>query len=233
MKKIQFICLSLIFTLFCVGFSFVGCNANTITVNFSFDTNVSMKIKNNSNNIESFFTDSEYTIPSVCIEAGGELNITPLYMVKNGYKVDEIYYLDQANKKIIIYSYIDGEYEQSFEGGGMLTQMDAINGYNYYNGTGKKTVTLPNYDITIIVETSKLDGHYHHGTEVKLYSNNAAHGSVVGSGVYEIHTELNIKAIPNSGYAFDRWSDGSESAERNIYLYKSTIELIAYFKIAE
>ena len=41
-------------------------------------------------------------------------------------------------------------------------------------------------------------------------------GTVTGSGIYPIGNTVSIKAIPNSGYKFSKWSDGNTSNPRNI-----------------
>lgn len=43
-----------------------------------------------------------------------------------------------------------------------------------------------------------------------------AGGTVSGAGTYDIGTNATIKATPNSGYKFVKWSDGNTNASRNV-----------------
>lgn len=47
-------------------------------------------------------------------------------------------------------------------------------------------------------------------------ANNAAYGTVKGSGVYAEGQMVTLKATPKTGYKFVRWSDGVTTAERNV-----------------
>jgi len=53
-------------------------------------------------------------------------------------------------------------------------------------------------------------------------------GTVSGGGQYAYGSVANISATPNSGYRFDRWSDGSTSQSRSITV-TGNISLTAYF----
>ena len=58
----------------------------------------------------------------------------------------------------------------------------------------------------------------------------AENGVVVGAGEYDYSTVLEIKAEPNEGYHFVRWSDGNENPIRTVVV-TSDIELFAEFEI--
>lgn len=62
--------------------------------------------------------------------------------------------------------------------------------------------------------------------EVDLWAGEG--GEVSGWGTYEAGTVVTISAIPDSGYSFARWSDGSTANPRNITV-TSNISLTAYF----
>jgi len=49
----------------------------------------------------------------------------------------------------------------------------------------------------------------------------AGSGTVSGAGQYDAGTEAKISATPNSGYAFDRWSDGDTNTSRYITMNSS------------
>ena len=51
------------------------------------------------------------------------------------------------------------------------------------------------------------------------------------NGKYDANASVHIVATPASGYAFDQWSDGNTSAERDIVMTANTT-LIASFKVA-
>jgi uncharacterized protein YjdB len=55
-------------------------------------------------------------------------------------------------------------------------------------------------------------------------------GSVTGSGTYAYGTTVTIKATPDSGYEFSKWSDGSTEAERSITV-TNNINLTASFRM--
>lgn len=54
-------------------------------------------------------------------------------------------------------------------------------------------------------------------------------GSVTGAGDYDEGTEVKISATPNSGYAFDKWSDGDTNTSRYITMNEEKL-LTAYFE---
>lgn len=56
----------------------------------------------------------------------------------------------------------------------------------------------------------------------------AGSGTVSGAGQYDAGTEAKISATPNSGYAFDRWSDGDTNTSRYITM-NSSKTFTAYF----
>ena len=63
---------------------------------------------------------------------------------------------------------------------------------------------------------------------VTLTSNDETMGSVSGDGEYEEGEEIEIFAIPKSGYSFVRWSDGNTDNPRTITVTQDTA-LTAYF----
>lgn len=63
-------------------------------------------------------------------------------------------------------------------------------------------------------------------------------GTVSGAGTYDVGSTATIKAIPNTGYKFVKWSDGNTNAERQITITTSDISAnvtnrsyTAYFEI--
>ena len=65
---------------------------------------------------------------------------------------------------------------------------------------------------------------------VQLASNNDDWGTVTGQGYYSANSTATIKATPNSGYIFDRWSDGNLLSTRSITVTQDTT-LTAYFYV--
>ena len=61
-------------------------------------------------------------------------------------------------------------------------------------------------------------------------ANNAAMGSVSGGGEYASGTEVELKATPNSGYEFVKWSDGDTNATRTYTTTAEAVTLTAEFK---
>lgn len=64
---------------------------------------------------------------------------------------------------------------------------------------------------------------------VTLQLNDPEAGHCIGSGMYRKGSSASIEAIPNSGYIFKQWSDGSIDAIRTI-IVDDDIELVAYFE---
>lgn len=54
-------------------------------------------------------------------------------------------------------------------------------------------------------------------------------GKVTGAGSYEIGEEVQLKATPNSGYTFDKWSDGVDTATRTIVVGETAKTYTAEF----
>lgn len=65
---------------------------------------------------------------------------------------------------------------------------------------------------------------------VEVRSSNEELGTVSGGGQFTYGSYITISAIPNSGYQFDHWSDGSTENPREITIYENT-ELTALFGI--
>ena len=82
------------------------------------------------------------------------------------------------------------------------------------NGTSSGSGTNPNRQYTISVTSA-----------------NPAQGTVSGGGTYSEGSRVTITATPKSGYAFDRWSDGSTLATRSIQVSQN-LTLTATFKTA-
>ena len=63
---------------------------------------------------------------------------------------------------------------------------------------------------------------------VTVNSNNTSMGTVTGGGTYEQGATVQISAIPNNGYHFERWSDNNTQNPRNITV-NNDITLTAFF----
>ena len=66
---------------------------------------------------------------------------------------------------------------------------------------------------------------------ISVTSANTAQGTVSGGGTYSEGSRITITATPKTGYAFDRWSDGSTQASRSIQVTQN-LTLTATFKTA-
>ena len=55
-------------------------------------------------------------------------------------------------------------------------------------------------------------------------------GSVTGTGTYEYGSSATIEAVPNKGYKFLKWSDGSTDGKRTFTNISENKTLTAYFK---
>ena len=66
-----------------------------------------------------------------------------------------------------------------------------------------------------------------------LSVNDPSMGSVTGAGTYDMGSSTLVKAIPNSGYKFVEWSDGSTFATRTLVFGKDeeNVSLMATFAV--
>ena len=67
---------------------------------------------------------------------------------------------------------------------------------------------------------------------ITVQSNNVEWGYVVGGGQYESQASVTLQAIPNEGYQFERWDDGSKENPRLITVTGNQT-FMAYFKEAD
>ena len=102
----------------------------------------------------------------------------------------------------------------------------ANNGYRFDHWSdGSKE----NPHIVKAVEDKDYVAYFYANTfNVVLSSNPSNGGTVSGGGTYVNGTVAKLKATPNKGYKFSRWSDGNTSASRQITV-TSNISLTAYF----
>ena len=66
---------------------------------------------------------------------------------------------------------------------------------------------------------------------ISATSANTSQGTVTGGGTYSEGSRITVTATPKTGYAFDRWSDGSTQASRSIQVSQN-LTLTATFKTA-
>lgn len=64
---------------------------------------------------------------------------------------------------------------------------------------------------------------------IKVNSNNIAHGTVTGGGTYIEGSTAHLKATANTGYRFTGWNDGNTEPERDIVV-KGPATYTAYFE---
>ncbi len=88
--------------------------------------------------------------------------------------------------------------------------------------SGEQESTEKSYTVTLTSANEEM------GT-VKIVGYKAASASVTNT-VTE-GTQLTIKAIPETGYEFDSWSDGSEKESRSITVNED-VNLTATFKVS-
>ena len=56
---------------------------------------------------------------------------------------------------------------------------------------------------------------------ITLVNNNPGYGTISGGGIYKENEKITIKATPNSGYRFVKWSDGNTNSSRTITVTKN------------
>ena len=94
----------------------------------------------------------------------------------------------------------------------MVTDASLINtGYSISNVFLRITYTLNSYTVSVSAGTG---------------------GTVSGGGTFESGTAITIKAVPNSGYKFVKWSDGDTNATRSIKV-TSNKSFTASFELIE
>ena len=155
------------------------------------------------------------TETSRVVTVTSDLNLTAIIAI-NVHKVE----LSAQNGDVVG----AGEYNY----GTKLTVMALANeGYHFVgwsDGVVEPTRTITVYSDTSLVATFEINVY-----NVSLtYDSNK--GSVVGAGDYEHGEIVTIKAIPNEGYHFVKWSDGNESLERT-FAIDQDINLTAEFAI--
>ena len=64
---------------------------------------------------------------------------------------------------------------------------------------------------------------------ISVIADPAIGGDVTGGGTYEEGTEVTLKATPKTGYDWNRWSDGVETAERTIIVGSKAATYTAWF----
>lgn len=134
------------------------------------------------------------------------------------------------------------------EGAGMYDENDTAHinaipakGYKFLKWSDNVETAERNIAITddmSLIAIFEKDGSASSPTEnptqykLTVTSANASQGSVTGGGTYNSGASATIKATPASGYQFDKWSDGSTSAQRTITVTKDQT-LTATFKVVE
>ena len=96
------------------------------------------------------------------------------------------------------------------------------------SGTGSSERNEYNYlqDIVIGIEPCTTNA----GTVlINLSTQDATKGRTEGGGQYSTGSDVTIRAMANSGYRFDRWSDGSKANPRQ-FRVNTNQSLIAFFK---
>lgn len=135
----------------------------------------------------------------------------------------------------------------SIEGAGAWSRTYSDNQYTSHFNTEVYTIkdedvsrfAACNYTLTILVEEGgtcksvEISGSSSGGSgETSTYTltlSASEGGTVSGAGTYAEGTTVLIKAIPNDGYKFVKWSDGNTYASRSVTITNDNIELTATF----
>lgn len=123
----------------------------------------------------------------------------------------------------------------SVEGGGIFTYLDpvtisatAYSGYQFVrwsNGVGHNPYTFAVTADMDLVAVFIPEGTIYNITAV---SENPSMGTVTGGGPYGVGERAELTAIPEPGYQFDRWSDGSRQNPRTVVV-SADATYVAYF----
>lgn len=129
-------------------------------------------------------------------------------------------------------------------GGGRFAEGDtctvtatANEGYNFVNWTENDIPVDTNSVYSFAVNSDReLVANFSEESAV-LYTVNAKAepeegGTVTGGGTYEEGREIELKATANTGYAFDRWNDGSTDNPRTVTV-TADVTYTAYFTLEE
>ncbi|MBO4250470.1 MAG: hypothetical protein J5884_04355 [Paludibacteraceae bacterium] len=165
-------------------------------------------------NASSYYISTEVTGPSFTIDA-------PATTPTNTYSLNLGYY---GNGDVS--SGLSGEYPA-----GTQLSISAIPympweffGWSDGNKEATRTITLD--------QNIDLMAYFVYPSEQRTLTISAGEGGIVNTevnGSYAYGTPVEIKATPNTGYEFEKWSDDDKNAMRSIYLYKDTI-ITASFK---
>ena len=97
-------------------------------------------------------------------------------------------------------------------------------------------ITCYDRDGNIVKRVNSADPGEMDGAEkfdLTVVANNEAYGTATGGGSYAAGTEVELKAVANSGYKFKQWSDGDLNATRTYTTTAEAVTLTAEFEAEE
>lgn len=101
------------------------------------------------------------------------------------------------------------------------------------NGIGFSLIQKGNYSLSTSTVNTDLQECYVIVEYILFHTitvNATAGGTVTGGGTYETGSSVTIKATPNAGYKFVKWSDGNTNATRTVTA-TADITYTAYFEL--
>ncbi|MBQ4377211.1 MAG: C10 family peptidase [Bacteroidales bacterium] len=132
-----------------------------------------------------------------------------------------------------IYVMSSNESEGSVTGEGVYMNMTtatitatADTGYHFVRWSDGNTSTTRN--ITVTSDSTFIAYFAIDVYTVKVLTDNAAQGSVRGSGAYEYSKPVTITAVPAPGYHFVRWQDGDTTNPRT-FMAEESLNFTAFF----
>ncbi|MCQ2192391.1 MAG: leucine-rich repeat protein [Paludibacteraceae bacterium] len=132
-----------------------------------------------------------------------------------------------------VYTYVEGEGE--IKGGGSYAEGEeavllAMPGKGYHFVRWDNGVTTDT--LRFVVNANEKIGAYFAIDSFKLETV-ATNGMVSGAGVYEYGWEVVLKATPDSGYIFDKWSTGEKEQEFVVRVVSDTTITAYFYKLDE
>lgn len=101
----------------------------------------------------------------------------------------------------------------------LLSTTEGIGFYFLIKRTNTSVVT----NRYIYIYNISLEINYDEFFDIGVISNDLTKGKVTGTGTFKKGTDQQIEAIPEPGYVFTNWSDGSAVAKRTIYVSQDKI----------
>ncbi len=163
------------------------------------------------------WADGNSTNPRI-VTIDDNITLTAEFALDNGFVIN----VSTANEE---YGTVSGEGVYQYMSTATITAI-ADTGYHFVRWSDGSTAVTRN--ITVTGDSSFVAYFAIDVYTVKVLTDNAAQGSVKGSGAYEYSKPVTITAIPATGYHFVRWQDGDTTNPRS-FVAEESLTFTAFF----